>query len=256
MQEYRWNDKFMSLDVLLQTEEETTSRTLNSCGKESIEFNNLINIFFRLSYHCKEQVAPDSDEHYFITLADFAYIRLPYSLRAICDLWVKGYYLEAMIVYRQILEGLAFLRYFHNHKDSIKTHLGVTTPRKRVRFYTMFEEIAPGFYGKYYGKIFSDITHGGVVANLFRAEYSSPTKGRIVMGCEFSLKGSALVTRTTILVSYGYLNYISVFFPSITSKTNSTMNNRIKNILEHIENKYLKQCDDEFIKAILPLIRK
>ena len=256
MQEYHWNDKFMSLDILLQSEKETTSDTLNRCNEESIEFSNLINIFFRLSYHCKEQVAPDSDDHYFITDAYFAYLRLPYSLRAIYDLWIKGYYLEAMIVYRQILEGLAYLRYFDNHRDNIKSHLGITMPRGRVRFRTMFEEIAPGFYGKYYGKTFSNIAHGGVAANLFRAEYSSPTEGRIVMGCEFSLKGSSLVTRTAILVSYGYLNYISVFFPSITSKISPTMNNRIQNILEHIENKYLKKCNDEFIKAILPLICK
>jgi len=60
MQEYQWDDKSMSLEVLLQTEKQTTSNTLNVRGEDSVEINNLINIFFRLSYHCWENMQSDS----------------------------------------------------------------------------------------------------------------------------------------------------------------------------------------------------
>ncbi len=69
MQEYQWDDKSMSLEFLLQTEKQTTSYTLNVRGDDSVEINNLINIFFRLSYHCWEDKQLDSDEHWFISRA-------------------------------------------------------------------------------------------------------------------------------------------------------------------------------------------
>ncbi len=253
MKEYHWNDTLMSLNVLLKTEKETTSNTMNSYGEDVIEIKNLINLFFRLSYQCKENVEKDSHEHWFITMAYNSYIRLPYNLRAIYLLWINGYYLEATVVFRHILEGFAALRYFYNHKNELENHL--TTPKKRVRFYTMFEENAPGFY-KYYGQPYSDIAHGGATASLFRVEYSSPANGRIIMGCEFNLSKSAMVSVSTIMVSYGYLNYISVFFPSIKSKLSSTIDKRIQDMLEHIENKYLKKSDNDFVNKLSPLIIK
>ena len=256
MRKYHWNDNLISLDFLLHSEEQTVNNTLSFLGEDSTEFINLVNIFFRLSYHYKENITPDSDEHYFITDASSKYMRLPYSLHTIHDLWLKGYYLEAMIVYRHILEGMVSLRYFYNHKDKIKAHLGITAPRKRVTFHTMFEEIATGFYKLYYGKIFSDIAHGGPSASLFRAEYFSPINGNIIMSCEFNLEHSRLVARPTMLVSYGYLNYISVFFPSIMSKITLVMSKRIQEMSKHIEDKYLNPPNDNFAKLISPLVCK
>lgn len=257
MKQYDWNDNLISLDFLLHSEEQTAKNTLSFLGEDSTEFINLVNIFFRLSYNCKEVVIPDSDEHYFITEANLKYVRLPYNLHAIYDLWLKGYYLEAVLVYRHILEGMASLRYFYNHKDKIKSHLGITGTKKRVTFHTMFKELAPGFYKRCYGKIFSDIAHGGPSALVFRAKYSSPTNGNIIMGCEFNLEHSRFVSRPTMLVSYGYLNYISVFFPSIMSKINIVMNKRIKEMSKHIEEKYLNQPNNnEFAKLISPFICK
>ncbi len=256
MKEYHWNDNLISLNFLLHSEEQAAKDTLSFLKEDSTEFINLVNIFFRLSYHCKEDVTPDSDEHYFLTEANLKYLRLPYSLHAIYDLWLKGYYLEAVLIYRHILEGIVSLRYFYSHKDKLKAHLGIITPRKRVRFHTMFEEIVPGFYERYYGRIFSDIAHGGPSTIAFRAKYSSPTNGDIIMGCEFNLNHSRFVSRSTMLVSYGYLNYISVFFPSIMSKINLVMSKRIQEMSKHIEDKYLNQPKDDFAKIISPLICK
>lgn len=254
MKEYYWNDTLMSLNFLLQTEKATTSNTMNSYGEDVIEIKNLINLFFRLSYQCKENVEKDSHEHYFITIAYHAYLGLPYNLRAIYILWIKGYYLEATVVFRHILEVFAALRYFCNHKNEIKRHLGVNTPKKRVLFKTMFEENAPGFY-KYYGQPYSDIAHGGASASLFRVKYSSPANGIVIAG-EFNPSKSAMVSVSTIMVSCGYLNYISVFFPSIKSKLSSTIDKRIQDMLEHIENKYLKKADNDFVNKLSPLITK
>lgn len=255
MQEYQWDDKSMSLEVLLQTEKQTTSYTLNVRGENSVEINNLINIFFRLSYHCWEDMQLDSDEHWFISRAKQIYIRLPYSLRAIYNLWLKGYYLEAIVVFRQMLEGLITLRYFHKYPEKIKKHLKATQSKERVSFFNMFKEFSPGFYKDWYGGIFSELAHGGLLAGSFRMKgYSA--QGEHIMGCEFNSEKSDFVTVATILISYGYLNYTSIFFPSITSKIGPTMKNRIQDVSEHIENKYLKKSDNDFLKVILPLICK
>jgi hypothetical protein len=239
----------------LQTEEKTISHTLKLRDEDSIEINNLIDIFFRLSYHCRENVIPESNEAHFISLANLTYIRIPYSLRAIYSLWIRGYYLDALVLFRSMLESLITLRYFHKHIDKIQKHLGVSLPKKRVHFNTMFDEISPGFYEDFYGNIYSQLAHSGILAGSFRLK-GSFAEGEFVMGCEFNPERSNLVTVSTILISYGYFNYISVFFPYITSKISSTMKNRIQDISEHIENKYLKQSDNIFLKTIIPIICK
>lgn len=245
----------MSLEVLLQTEKQTTSNTLNVRGEDSVEINNLINIFFRLSYHCWEDMQLNSDEHWFISRAKPVYIRLPYSLRAIYSLWLKGYYLEAMVVFRQMLEGLVTLRYFHKYPKKIKKHLKATSSKGRVSFFAMFKEFSPDFYKDWYSDIFSELAHGGILAGSFRMEDYS-TRGEHIMGCEFDLQKSDFVTVNAILISYGYLTYSSIFFPSSTSKIDSTMKNRIQEISEHIENKYLRKSDNNFLRVISPLICK
>lgn len=256
MQEYQWDDNLMNLEFLWQTEKQTASDTLGVRGEDSIEINNLINIFFRLSYHRGEYEQSESNEHYFIAFANLTYERLPYSLRAIHSLWIKGYYLEAIVVYRQILETLVTLRYFHKYPDQTKKHFMATRFKDRVRYSEMFEEIAPGFYKRWYGDTYAHMAHGGISTKLFREKDSSTGQREVLMGCEFNLEKSNFVTNSTILISYGYLNYMNIFLPSITSKISPTMKNRIQDISAHIKNKYLKKTDNDFFKAILPLICK
>ncbi len=254
MQDYQWNDNLMSLQELLRTEQKTELDTLKIRGGDSIEIDNLINIFFRLSYHCWEDVPLESDEHYLISVANLTYIRLPYTLRAIYDLWIKGYYLEAIVVFRQMLEGLAILRYFYKYPDKTKTHFMATRSKDRVNFSDMFNEFSPDFYKRWYGETFSQMAHGGIATKLFREKYSSTGQREVLMGCEFNSEHSDFITVATILVGYGYLNYSSVFFPSIISKIDEVMINRIKDISGHIEDKYLKKTDSDFLSVILPLI--
>ena len=256
MQEYQWDDKSMSLEVLLQTEKQTTSNTLNVRGEDSVEINNLINIFFRLSYHFWENVQSDPNEHYLISVTNLTYTRLPYSLRAIYNLWLKGHYLEAIVVIRHILEGLVALRYFHKYPDKSKKHFTATRSKERVSFFDMFKEFSPDFYKRWYGDLFSQLAHGSIITMMFREKYSSTGQREVLMGCEFNSEKSDFVTVATILISFGYLNYTSIFFPSITSKIGPTMKNRIQDVSEHIENKYLKKSDNDFLKVILPLICK
>jgi len=255
MHEYRWDDNLMNLEVLLKTEENTASDTLVARNVDSTEINNLINVFFRLSYHCWDDVQVDSDKHCFISRANSIYIRLPYSLRSIYSLWLKGYYLEAMVLFRQILEGLTTLRYFHKYPDKLKKHLQATRRKDRSSFFDMFEDISPGFYSKWYGGVFSNLVHGGPLADSFRRKGAS-SQAEIIMGCEFNAENSNLVTVTSILISYGYLNYANIFFPCITSKISPTLRERIQDISEHIEDKYLADSENGFIKVILPIVCK
>ena len=68
----------------------------------------------------------ESDDNAFHTLAYNTYAQLPYTLTVIQDLYVKGYYLEAIILLRHIIENFGKLRYFVLHKDLVKQHLNLT----------------------------------------------------------------------------------------------------------------------------------
>jgi hypothetical protein len=52
------------------------------------------------------------------------------------------------------------MRYFRRHLDRFEGHVA---GRQRVTFKTMFDDLSPGFYGKYYGQRFSEALNKGSV---------------------------------------------------------------------------------------------
>ncbi len=223
IQEYEWSDRFMSLEHLSQTEEETAEQTWRLYGGNGfIRMRNLINLFLRLSYFLKEDgIKPDSDDGYFQQRTYFTYLRLPYNYKVIYDLWLKGYYIEACVIFRHVLECFVQLRYFSKHREKVKAHMLATKLKGRISFKTMFEEIAQDSYEFMYSKVLSHIAHGGIGASTFRGEYTSPTEGVINMGCKFNQIFSDYVINQTLSIGYGYLNYADEFFPSLLSNITS-----------------------------------
>ncbi len=215
-------------------------------------------MLFKLSHFLNEDVEIESVDNNFQVLAYSSYLQLPYTLKSIHDLWIKGNYLESLILLRHIIEGFAKLRYFNNHKDEISNHI---KGNNRVRFKDIFDEIAPGYYQFHYGKMLSDYAHGGFKAYMLRVEYSSQTEGRVKVGSEFDTKISGMIIYQVLTFCFGYLNFVDEFFPTINSRLNKDISDDKNSILENLKVKMSVKKDTEkqqkeWDDVILPFISK
>jgi len=249
---------FMSIEYLLHTEREVFNTTMVRSGELSADLTNLISILFKLSHFLNEDTEINSDDHWFQIVAYHTYLKAPYTLYTIHELWKKGYYLESLILLRHIVEGFVILRYFNLHRDKLKNHIN---GKSLVRFKRMFNECAPGFYKRHYGRILSGIAHGSPISNLFRTQYSSPTEGRVILGCEYNKKHSNGVIGQTLSFAYAYLNYIDQFFPSISSKISNGILHERNTLLDVLKKKMSgeresKEQQKEWETVVLPFIEK
>lgn len=250
--------KLMSIEYLLETEDAVAEQTLGAYCELQEDLTTLIDLFFKLSHFLNEDVEIESVDNNFQILAYSTYLRLPYTLKTIHDLWIKGYYLESLTLLRHIVEGFAKLRYFANHRDEILKHI---QGEKRIPFKKMFDEVASGYYGFHYGKMLSDFAHGGFYAYMLRVEYYSQTEGRVKAGCEFDVKVSGMVIFQTLTFCFAYLNYIDTFFPTIYSRLNEDISNERILLLKKLEEKMggkgkTEEQQKEWENVILPFISK
>jgi len=252
MDVYEWNDKKLNLQYQQRTEVEVHRDTRQHDAKGLVSLTNLVNIFFRLSYYGKEPGVTNSADHPFLYVAFFVYYRLPYTLRCIQELWMQGHYLEATVLLRHLLEGLVALRYFHSRREKVETHYDFASKKGKIQWKQMFDECAPGLY-EYYGRI-SNMAHGGIRANFFRTYEASQTRPDILMGNKFIRDLANYVYVHAGIVSYGYLNYASTFFPSLDSRIDATTLQRKTEMLRYLESTLLAKADEPFVQAVKPLV--
>ena len=80
-------DRLMGIDYLIQTEENVRDQTIQEWGEELEKLTQTIELIFRLSHFLVEDVEIDSEDHAFHNIAYSAFIRLPYTLKSIRNLW-------------------------------------------------------------------------------------------------------------------------------------------------------------------------
>lgn len=232
----------MSFGYLLKTEDFVVKQTLGEYGELQDDLIEIIDLLFKLSHFLNEDIGVESVDNNFQVLAYSSYLQIPYTLKSIHDLWIKGYYLESLTLLRHIVEGFVKLRYFINHRDEILNHIN---GNNRVWFKKMFDEIAPGYYDFHYGKMLSDFAHGGFKAYMLRVEYHSQTEGRVKAGCEFDFKISGIVIFQVLTFCFGYLNYVDEFFPTINSRLSKNLSDEKNSILENLQVKMNVKKDTE-----------
>jgi hypothetical protein len=250
----------MDLNFLINSEIETINNTSSNIPIAESVIENYINLFFKYQYDMKTDFIPDSDDHYFHSLAYYNYARLPYNIRSVYTIWEKGYYLESIVLLRHIVEGFIQLRYFFKYKDKIKTHFEASRSRDRIQFKTMFDEFAMGFYEIMYGKFYSRFAHSHFVSSIFRANFT-PERGELIYGCEYNDQHANLIINQLTTFCYAYLNYIEVFFPKFPELIGDEDYKKYSENLSGIRSqvfqpKATEEFQRDFDKMILPLIEK
>ena len=77
----------------------------------------------------------------------------PYAFRACYLLYERGYYLNAIIIFRNLLECFIQCRYAFNHKDRAGAiwsgqKVTINSKKRKITFKEMFDEITPNRKGQ------------------------------------------------------------------------------------------------------------
>jgi hypothetical protein len=247
--------ELMNFNYLLETEEMTHTETIKKLQEWFLKYPEFINVLFEAAYFTGKVANPESAEGSFHAYAHHLILRYPYTMRGVIKLLESGYYYESTFLIRNMFEVLVQLRYFSKHHNKFNQHvLG-----KRLRFRTMFDEIAPGFYETIYGIQLSEFAHGGFGSLIFRSNYSSPKDGTIFMGCKYDSNYCSYSFNLFFAAVSGILCFMPEFFPQYLSLApKDVLNNRMIALkwLRIARRAHMKvnPKSEEYYKIIMPLI--
>jgi hypothetical protein len=164
-----------------------------------------VDALLKMNYYRGKLSPPGTDRGRFEFFASSHYEQIPYTLWAVYDLMSRGFYLEASILVRSLLEILIQLRYFDACPAALPPDIsGIKDRSKRVRFKTMFDSLAPGFYERYYGNLYSGIAHGKGWQMLFRFR-SANDQFSVVYGNSYDEEKATFVANSALPLILGFL---------------------------------------------------
>jgi hypothetical protein len=162
------DNELMDFNYQIQSESITDEVTRQKMAVWLSTYPSLLDTLFEVAYFIGTAEDATSPEGHYYSLGREILVQLPYTIRATCILVEKGFYFEAISLVRNLFEAFIQLRYFHKHQKKINAHV----MERAVKFITMFEEIAPGFYKKIYGEQLSVFAHGRFASSIFRLSTS------------------------------------------------------------------------------------
>ncbi|MBX2992838.1 MAG: hypothetical protein KF749_16930 [Bacteroidetes bacterium] len=226
------DQNLMSFKYLLHTEEQTRGQTEEHLRGWVQKYPEFVDLLFQSAYFTGKPESTESHEGAFHAFAHHQLLRYPYTLRAAALLLANGYYFEAVSLVRNMYEVLIQLRYFSKHKELLSDHV----LKRRVRFRTMFEEIAPGFYDNVYGKQLSEFAHGGFGSLIFRTSYSSPQEGTTTMGSVYNAELCSYSLNQIFVVVCGMVNFLPEFFPQFSELAPPEVSGKRTELLDWLRN--------------------
>lgn len=176
-------------------------------------FPLVVDTFFQLMYFTGKKNGGTHEGDFHVYCWNQFY-HAGYSLRATFILYEKGYYLEANMILRRLLEVLVKMRFLENNKSltlCIWTNQKsfIKDGSKKPRIEDMFNEVAPQLYRDFYGLLLSDFTHGGIGSGLGKIDYKA---SEVALGPVWNEDSATFYINTFTMVSLGYLKYFPMVF--------------------------------------------
>ncbi|MFC5529791.1 hypothetical protein [Cohnella yongneupensis] len=199
----------LGIEFIEKTEYETIhiSRSYLKGIHENVP--NIIDTTFKLAYFTGDLGNVETPEGTFLSICKITYMQAPYTFWALYNLYEKGYYLEAINLYRHLIEAFIQLRYFYKYPSKLEEHIKQT---KRINFSAMFNEFSAGYYKRYYSNQLSEAAHGFIFKHMHRVDLDPSGKRRTVMGSQFDVDRATYVINNTIPLLFGFINWFPKFF--------------------------------------------
>jgi hypothetical protein len=204
---------YMDHAYLVQTELAAESEFQHRLPKYQERLIDYIDTLFAVAYFVDSKGLDPDDWFPYIAWERLALV--PYSFRAVSILAYRGYNPEGYMVLRQVLEAFVQLRYFSVHRSLLRPHLEAKTPKDRVTFKTMFEELSPGYYSRYYS-LASGVAHAGVHLSVMSGMTMDAVAKKLnpPLGCEFNEKKASVVVNQSLVLMLGFLVQVPSWSPT------------------------------------------
>src|SRR5258708_11554890 len=148
---------------------------------------------------------------------------------------LAGYYLEAQIIGRHLIEVLVKMRYCHKHRDKLESLSSVTHKVAPVQFKTMFEEVMPGFYDEYKNSL-SYPAHGGIGASAYRVQRDPRGNRTLDTGVVYKeFWATAFVNQENVFL-LGYLRTYRKLFPELDTALSTVEKQELQDVEAALEN--------------------
>ncbi len=136
-----------------------------------------------------------------------------YTLSASFQLAELGYYAESLSLNRSLTETLVQILYLRRHpEESEKLPNMASGKRRKLKFATMFEEIAPGYYGSHYTWA-SEFAHPGWGSNAFKMTRDNTGQGAIDQGVIYKADRFTGSFNEVVMFILGFLRALAAVFP-------------------------------------------
>ncbi|MFI5342780.1 MAG: hypothetical protein ACHQUC_01020 [Chlamydiales bacterium] len=255
------NKKFLNHAKIVHAEGITTTIARQEIGKWLEKFEEFMNLFLKLNYFFKTDY-PASNEHpddWFFSFAYEKYLEAPYSLHVCNSLMERGYYLNAMIQLRSLLDYFVSCRYFHRHLQHIIPYRSgrkclIDGKEKWLGPSEIYGFFSKDFYNHYYGDMLSSISHGKLGPAIYRFDRSNPLEERVIMMPEFNLRYAFSIINHLVPIVYGYLSHRLEFFNSRLKELPRELEREISEAVQWLKAQHEKQERNDWIEGINHII--
>ena len=136
--------ELLGLEHVRRFQLETTNCTIRDLPEMAEQFPKAIDSLFKVCHFLGPVNSKDveSAEGQLFAFCYYHYLQFPYTIWSIFEPAMKGSYLEAMVLYRHMVEIFIQMKYFHCFPDKFPDHWKGT---KRVRFRRMFDQFSKGY---------------------------------------------------------------------------------------------------------------
>lgn len=178
------------------------------------KFQKSLTVLIQIPYidHTKPDIQNEDYHYYYI--ARETYCNAPMAFAAAHTLMEQGFYSEAYIVIRSLIEKLVKLRYFANHKEQVASYelTGKDTNNKKISIASMWEEVTgdKAAYNKIYS-FTSKFTHGAIGANTPSMINKIQQDSMISLMPQYNKIIAEGIINYLVSTLYGYLNLAPSF---------------------------------------------
>ncbi|TAK62436.1 MAG: hypothetical protein EPO24_04915 [Bacteroidetes bacterium] len=154
----------------------------------------------------------------FRAFADQHYYRIVFTCKAIYHLFHFGYYTEASILMRNLIETFIRLKYIEKQQSyelimsAFAGSMGYQGKKFTVKYKEQFDSVAPGLYNDY--RTLCDIAHGEAGTMIFKSELKEGTI-KYDDGLIFKALESTFVVNQFCVYLLAHLEYMMHVFPEI-----------------------------------------
>ncbi|MFA5169120.1 MAG: hypothetical protein WC420_00020 [Candidatus Paceibacterota bacterium] len=248
--------RLLSIQDILQQESIVETETQEKLGGFYIKAHQGIDLLIKLLYYIPIEPNDESANHNYASYLHSWFYMASYTFRACILLFSKGYYFEALILNRNLIETLGKMRYFSNHKEDLQKLENVEsikTGKPRMNFKTIFDEVFPEFYPEY--RMSSHFAHSGIGARLMKIKYNSPTNIESDTGVVYNEWRATHIIHNFEVYFLGYVRFYKKIYPDAINNLPLNIKNNFAEIEDWFENSIrahikLKGGENDWHKAV------